>query len=71
MLRQHTVAICCLLAATVLRNASFLFALQRENSISIGGTDMHVPAISVFTRLSFGMFKDTPLLEARQECVEL
>ena len=32
---------------------------------------MHVPAISVFTRLSFGMFKDTPLLEARQECVEL
>ena len=44
MLRQHTVAICCLLAATVLRNASFLFALQRENSIHQYWGDGHACA---------------------------
>ena len=50
--------------------AFYLHCKGKTQYISIGGTDMHVPAISVFTRLSFGMFKDTPLLEARQECVE-
>ena len=44
MLRQHTVAICCLLAATVLRNVSLLFALQRDSSIHQYWGDRHACA---------------------------